>query len=76
MRAKDKSTGDIVDVKPYYLYGRVVAFTGVRNMFGPQHLPGIKKKHLEFGNYAWLPDELELDLTEFERDEKGFDKED
>lgn len=50
----EKKTGDRVDVTPYYLCGRLVAYTGdivVTCEDGTE---------LNMGKYAWLPDEIKI----------------
>lgn len=65
MKAIDKNTNEIMEVEPYYLYGRVVAYVG-----------NYRVKDLDMGMYAWLPDELITDLDEVRKYETGTDKED
>lgn len=52
MKAQVKATKEIVNVTPYYLYGRIVAYVG------DNIVEGIDLG----GKYAYLPDELDLDL--------------
>lgn len=65
MRAIDKNTNEIMEVEPYYLHGRIVAYTGRYQVTG-----------LDMGMYAWLPDELITDVEEVYKHEKGIGEED
>jgi len=50
MKAIYKNTGKVVEVIPYYLHGRIVAYVGDNIVEG-----------IDFGGkYAYLPDELDL----------------
>lgn len=62
MRAIDKNTNEIMEVEPYYLHGRLVAYVGEYKVNG-----------LNMSRFAWLPNELITDLDEHET---GTDKED
>lgn len=52
MKAYVKNTHRLVDVEPYYLYGRIVAYVG------DNVVEGIDLG----GKYAYLPDELDFDI--------------
>ena len=56
MKAKNIKFNEIVDVKPYYLYGRLVAYVG-DSWFKRQ---GIELEHDEPAVY--LPDELDFNV--------------
>jgi hypothetical protein len=52
MKAIVKNTKKEIEVTPYYLYGRVVAYVSDNVVEG-----------IDFGGkYAWLPDEIDLDI--------------
>ena len=52
MKAQVKSTKEMVEVSPYYLYGRIVTYTSDNIVEG-----------INFGGkYAYLPDELDFDI--------------
>lgn len=50
----EKSTGDRVDVTPYYLYGRIVAYTG--DVIATCE----DGTELNMGKHVWLPDEIKI----------------
>lgn len=56
MKARVLNTNQLVEVAPYYLYGRIVAYVG------DNVIEGIDLG----GKYAYLPDELNLDIHDGE----------
>lgn len=52
MKAKVKSTGEVIDVEPNYSNGEIVSLTHAT----------------EHGHYIYLPDEVEVDVSEMEQE--------
>lgn len=64
MLAIYKKTEIVVDVEPFYLYGRIVAYVG--KLYVPISYNGVAVKYIGSGNvitekYAYLPDELDFE---------------
>lgn len=56
MKTVVKATGRVVEVVPYYLYGRIVAYVG-------DNAIEVDGKVINFGGkYAYLPDEIEFTI--------------
>lgn len=65
MKAIYKPTEIVVEVEPYYLYGRVVAYVG--ELYEAVPFGGVAVKWIGTGNvlqekYAYLPDELDFNV--------------
>lgn len=63
MLAIYKKTEIVVDVEPFYLYGRIVAYVG--ELYEAIPYNGVVVKYIGSGNvvqekYAYLPDELDF----------------
>ena len=57
----------VVDVEPYYLYGRVVAYVG--KLYATQPIDGVAVHYIGNGGvlcerYAYLPDEIAFDVKQ------------
>lgn len=64
MLAIYKKNNIVVDVEPFYLYGRIVAYVG--KLYGEIPYKGVAVKCIGSGNvvqekYAYLPDELDFE---------------
>lgn len=64
MLAIYKKTKTVVDVEPFYLYGRIVAYVG--KLYGEIPYNGVVTKWIGSGNvvqekYPYLPDELDFE---------------
>ena len=64
MLAVYKKTDIVVDVEPFYLYGRIVAYVG--KLYGAVPYNGVSVKYIGSGNvvqekYAYLPYELDFE---------------
>lgn len=56
MKTVVKATGRVVEVVPYYLHGRIVAYVGDNTI-------EVDGKVIDFGGkYAYLPDEIEFTI--------------
>lgn len=64
MLAVYKKNDMVVDVEPFYLFGRIVAYVG--KLYAPIPYDGVMVKCIGSGNvitekYAYLPDELDFE---------------